>query len=284
MLGPGDETLLEAFLAGRPESSMFLRSNARGAGLVYRGAPLEADYAACVQGGAVVAVAAHCWNGMILVQAPDGPADVARAVVRRSGRPVSGVSGPLDQVLATCRALALPVAWAHKQGHEGLFALDLRDLIVPPLLAQGAVTCRRPRGDELALLAQWRVAFSIEALHRSDGAALRAACEEEIRQTHGRGVAWLLTAAAEPVAFAAFNAALPDIVQVGGVWVPPPLRNRGYSRAVVAGALLAARASGVARAVLFAENPAAIRSYQAIGFRRIGEYGLMLFPEPLTVR
>jgi uncharacterized protein len=283
-LGPGDEALLETFLAAHAESSMFLRSNARAAGLTYRGAPLEAEYVADIDGGAVTAVAAHCWNGMLLVQAPSGSAAVARAAVRRSTRPVAGVSGPLHQVLATCAALDLPVAWAHKQGHEGLFALDLAALVVPPPLADGGVVCRRPRTAELGLLAEWRVAFSVEALHRSDGLALRAEAASDIRLTHERGVDWVLTAGGRPVAFAAFNAALPDIVQIGGVWVPRDLRNHGYSRAVVAGSLLTARAAGVTRAVLFAEDAAAIRSYQAIGFRRIGEYGLMLFPEPLTVR
>ncbi|HEY6061485.1 MAG TPA: GNAT family N-acetyltransferase, partial [Gemmatimonadales bacterium] len=80
-----------------------------------------------------------------------------------------------------------------------------------------------------------------------------------------------------PVAFSAFNAALPDIVQVGGVWTPPELRNRGYGRAVVAGSLLDARSRGVTRAVLFAEREDAKRAYVGIGFRVVGEYGLLLF-------
>ena len=32
--------------------------------------------------------------------------------------------------------------------------------------------------------------------------------------------------------------------------------------------------SGVERGVLFAKDPAAIRSYRAVGFREIGSYGL----------
>jgi len=41
-LQPGDEAALDAFLARHAESSMFLRSNARAAGLVDRGEPLQA--------------------------------------------------------------------------------------------------------------------------------------------------------------------------------------------------------------------------------------------------
>src|SRR5438552_10624203 len=75
-----------------------------------------------------------------------------------------------------------------------------------------------------------------------------------------------------------FNAMLPDIVQIGGVWTPPEFRGRGYARAVVAGSLLAARKQGVARAVLFADpaNERARRAYQFLGFRIVGDYGLVL--------
>ncbi|AZO32277.1 GNAT family N-acetyltransferase [Mesorhizobium sp. M1B.F.Ca.ET.045.04.1.1] len=44
-------------------------------------------------------------------------------------------------------------------------------------------------------------------------------------------------------------------VQISGVWTPPEVRNRGYGRAVVAGALREAARDGVTRAVLFRESP-----------------------------
>lgn len=83
------------------------------------------------------------------------------------------------------------------------------------------------------------------------------------------------------VAYAAYNAALPEIVQIGGVWTPPELRGRGYGRAVVAASLLAARDDGVQRAVLFTgeRNVAAQRAYAALGFRRIDDWGIVLFSD-----
>ena len=42
-------------------------------------------------------------------------------------------------------------------------------------------------------------------------------------------------------------------------------------------ALIAARQRGASRAVLFTSNPSAARSYEALGFRRLGDYGLILF-------
>ena len=93
-----------------------------------------------------------------------------------------------------------------------------------------------------------------------------------------------MTAASAAIGFApvakqslaAFNAALPDIVQLGGIYTPPALRGRGYAKAAVAHSLLVARERGASRAVLFTENPSAARSYEAVGFRRTGDYSLVL--------
>src|SRR5260370_13079214 len=79
---PGDETALDAFLTDHTDSSMFLRANALAAGLIDRGAPLEATYVAALAGGRITGVAAHCWNGMVLVQAPTQ----AAAPPARAGR------------------------------------------------------------------------------------------------------------------------------------------------------------------------------------------------------
>ena len=76
----------------------------------------------------------------------------------------------------------------------------------------------------------------------------------------------------------AFNATLPDCVQVGGVFTPPELRGRGHGRAVVAASLEIARSEGVTRSILFTDeaNAPARRAYEAIGFREIGRYGIVL--------
>jgi predicted GNAT family acetyltransferase len=41
--------------------------------------------------------------------------------------------------------------------------------------------------------------------------------------------------------------------------------------------MLVAQQNGAERGVLFTSNPNAARSYEAIGFRRTGTYGLVLF-------
>jgi predicted GNAT family acetyltransferase len=91
------------------------------------------------------------------------------------------------------------------------------------------------------------------------------------------GSRWLLEQDGWPVASTGFNARLPDVVQIGGVYTPPALRGRGYARAAVAGSLLAVRETGVRRAVLFTgtDNEPARRTYLALGFRVVGDFGFV---------
>ncbi|HXL54534.1 MAG TPA: GNAT family N-acetyltransferase [Gemmatimonadales bacterium] len=280
LLRPGDEAALDTFLARHADTSMFLRSNARSAGLTDRGQPMQGTYVAAQDGERIRGVAAHCWNGMVLVQAPD-PADaaaVAREAVRHSRRTVTGFSGPWSQVVAAREALGLGAAPTTKDSRDELYVLDLTRLVVPPELASGKVRCRHPTESELERLVDWRVRFAVEALGATDGPDLHQASTDDVRLQHDRGTDWLLLAGATPVSYSVFNAMLPDIVQIGGVWTAPEYRGRGYARSVVAGSLLSARKQGIERAVLFADpaNEAARRAYLFLGFRVTGDYGLVL--------
>ena len=106
--------------------------------------------------------------------------------------------------------------------------------------------------------------------------ATRAFAAQAIEGHITRGEAFLLEVDGTPVSLCTHNARVRDYVQIGGVWTPPELRGRGYARRVVAGALRVAKREGVTRAVLFTENPAARRSYEALGFRRVGEFGVIV--------
>jgi GNAT superfamily N-acetyltransferase len=287
LLTSADAALLEAFLVLHRDSSMFLRANARLAGLEYRGQPFQALYAGAFPDGrddALIGVVAHCWNGMLLMQAPEPGdpsggtsllAELARACVRWSARPVTGLSGPLDQVRRARSALGLAGAAAVLEGDETLFALDLSDLIVPAALTSGSIVCRAPLDEERATLYAWRLAYDIEAFGVSDSPERRQRSAEFLDAQIAAANAWVALVDAVPVSLSAFNASLPDIVQLGGIYTPPPLRGRGYAKAAVAASLIAARERGVSRAVLFTANPSAMRSYQALGFRPIGDYSLV---------
>ncbi|MCB0185048.1 MAG: hypothetical protein KDE31_12325, partial [Caldilineaceae bacterium] len=65
-LHPGDETTLERFLLAHLDSSMFLLSNLRNAGLADTGERYSGSYVAAFEGDAIVGVIAHYWNGNLI--------------------------------------------------------------------------------------------------------------------------------------------------------------------------------------------------------------------------
>jgi GNAT superfamily N-acetyltransferase len=281
VLVEGDEPLLERFLRAHADTTMFLRSNLHLSGIVHTGEPYTADYAGAFEGGELVAVAAHSWGGNLLVEAPRDLEAVAREALAHSGRGLAGIVGSRDQVEATRRALGLSGADATLDSCEDLFALDLARLTPPAELQAAGTRCRAPAEDELPLLTRWRIAYEIEALGASDRPELRRACHSAIRLYQRDGRHWLLEEDGKPVSYSAFNAQLPDCVQIGGVYTPPELRSGRRARSVVAGSLLLARARGVTRSLLFTatDNHAAQRAYRALGYERVGDYGIVHFAE-----
>lgn len=277
VLGADDAAPLEAFLLRHRDSSMFLRSNAQRGGLDYRGQRLQAIYMGGFRAGELCGVAAHAWSGMLLVQAPDDAAALAQACVALSRRPVSGLTGPAAQVKLARQALHLHEVPATLDGDEDLYVLDLRGWGMPDVLQSGRVSCRPPRPSEWPTLYAWRLAYELETLGRQDSAELRAHAREWMDGYIADGAVWVAAVDEGPVAMTLFNARLPDMVQVGGVYTPPEQRARGYARAVVAHSMLVAQQNGAERAILFTANPFAARSYSAVGFEHTGRYGLVLF-------
>ncbi len=279
-LQPGDEMLLENFLLQHTDTSMFLRSNWREAGLLDRGARFQGTYVAAMTNAEIVAVAAHYWNGMVVVQAPVYLKEVVQALVAQSHRTIAGIAGPAAQVEVVKKILGLAYRPTHLDESEILFSLDLPDLQIPPFLASGKLKCRLPHPEEFDLLSEWCAAYNVEALKQAETPDLRSSCYCELEARQATAMHWVLVAENTLLAYSAFNARLPDIVQIGGVWTPPALRGNGYAKSVVAGSLLKARSQGVKRAILFTKpnNLAAQAAYRAIGFQATGEkFGLVLF-------
>lgn len=277
-LAPGDEAALDAFLVPHRDTSMFLRANARQAGLAYRGQWGGAVYVASFDQGRITGVAAHSWTGTLLLQAPSNADALAVACVGTSGREVTGLLGPPDQVGTARAALGLAGAAAATDRPEILYGVDLSRVIVPPALRSGAIVCRPPREDERAALHAWGFDYDVETLGAQDTPEARG---RSIAFMNGRIDAGHAFVAVDRggtlLSFASFNAVLPDIVQLGGIYTPPHLRGRGYAKASVAHSLLVARDRGATRAVLFTPSPSAARAYEAVGFEEIGRYALVLF-------
>jgi uncharacterized protein len=275
LLDASDAAELEVFLAAHRDSSMFLRSNARKAGLVFLGERFQATYVAGYRDGRMVGVVAHSWRGMLLLQAPDEVEEIARACVEQSGRVVTGFAGPLEQARRARRALGLEGAAAVMDSSEALYALELEALALPAALVERRATCRAPLPEERGTLYDWRHAYELEVLGGRDTPEARQAAAAGIDAIIAEGNVWVAVVSGQPASLAAFNATLPDIVQLGGIYTPPALRGRGHARVVVAGSLEVAKQRGVTRAVLFTDNPSAVCSYEAVGFRRVGDYALV---------
>ncbi len=280
-LGEADTGNVEQFLQQTPTTTMFLRSNLRAAGMTDRPTErFEGAYVGVFERGMLTGVVGHFWNGMLLMQSSGSVARAARFAVETTGLSITGMSGEFAQVERLAAELGLAGAARQLDAREVLYELPLADLVVPTLLARDDVTCRPPRLDELEVVCAWRRDYQAESLNDTTSPV-----EDSMRRSIEDGSMRVLEVDGELVAMTAFNAALPDMVQVGGVWTPPALRGRGFARAVVAGHLRDARDGGVQTAILFTaqNNEPAQRAYAALGFRKVGDYGLLLFGSPVTL-
>lgn len=278
VLGAADQPQVVAWLLERLESSVIFLSNLERAGIVYEGKRYQATYVGRFdQAGALTALAAHSWSGWLALQG-DGEIEAAAArALELSGRSLSGLIGPRRLVARVRQALGRE---AKHELEDVLFAVELEELRLPPLLGRTDVEVSVPSADAVELLSAWRLEYEIEVL----GAARTTAVEERARGSvivaREEGTLWLLKVAGECASVASITAAsAAGVVQIGGVYTPPALRNRGYARSVVAGCLLAQRARGAKLSTLFTgvDNPGAQRAYRALGYREVGDYGLVMF-------
>ncbi|MFN4160242.1 MAG: GNAT family N-acetyltransferase [Gemmobacter sp.] len=277
----GDAVALDAYLAGHPEGSMFPRANLARHGLEGSDDPHATWFwVVPAPDGALRAAVGVTGAGMVLPQMAGAlPADWAELRAALRGVPVTGVVGPAAQVRRVVEGLRLEGAATRHDATEPGFALDLADLAVP-LGADDGIT--PASAADAGVLCDWRTAYQAEVLGAGAAEAGRLA-QRDIEGYLAAGSHRVLWRGGQPVAFCGFNAALPDIVQVGGVWVPPDLRGQGLARRAVALHLAEARDAGVRRACLFAASEAAERAYRAIGFGPAAPMALVLFRAPQVV-
>jgi GNAT superfamily N-acetyltransferase len=264
---PEDRPQIEAYLQARVAQAMFPLSNLRNHGMA-GGHPRAMRF--WLAGEPLTGVLGLTEGGIVLpnitaVQAPSAAAVLA-------GHTIGGIVGPADGAVALHTALGLnraPTLMAHREPH---FALDLSALAMP---ATAGLTLTPLTAAPRDLLIDWSTAYDIETLGARPDVA-RAEAPDEVDAWIAADSHRVLWRYGVPVARTGFNARLPGIVQVGGVYVPPDLRGQGLARVAVALHLAEAAQGGATRATLFAASDMASRAYQAIGFRRIGEWFLCL--------
>jgi RimJ/RimL family protein N-acetyltransferase len=277
-LHTADLPMIEAFLMRHADSSMNLRGNLRRDGLEHG----SVHAGAFDERGELRAVVAH-YNatGNVALQADDLRAlEVAlEHAVHSSAMPVRGFFGRRDLVEHARSALRMRDVPTRYDSDEGLYALDLDALRLPPLASDPDITLRPLDPAHVEVFVRWRIAYEIESVGANADEALERVARAKAQQAIAHGEPVLLTHRGEPVAMTEFNARLPDTCQVGGVFTPVELRSRGYARAAVGLSLAHARSRGVRRAILFTgeHDVPAIKAYRALGFERIGDFKIVLF-------
>ena len=272
---PADLAKVDAFLSAHVTCAMFPLTNLRQHGLSGDD-PQAQDLWLSRQDGQVSDVLALTRAGLVLPVLPSATYDIAARVL--AGRTVSGIIGRQDWARGMAQACGLRGSYTLNRD-EPHFALDLRDLILPQGLGQIVPLAQAPEDT----IKSWIHAYMIEALDTP-----KAQADIEVVTRYDRYVTAnshvVLMEGPRPLAMCGFNARLPQIVQVGGVYTPPALRGRGHARRAIGQHLDQARAAGVQRAVLFSASEQASNTYRALGFSQIGQWTLLLLANPQVIR
>lgn len=261
---------IEALLAPHRANAMFILSNLRAQGFGGTHPYGMTVWADAPEPSALLGLSN---NGTVLPFLP-APTSVALAANVLSGRSLTGFAGPTSMVRSLRDALDIGSPPLSLDADEPQFLLDLAALHVP----DGTGTLA-PLTADLETALRWRRAYNAE-LHVGDpsAAATRADIDRYIAADSHR----FLMIDGAPVAMTGFNATLPEIVQVGGVYTPPDARGRGLARRAVALHLAEARDHGVTQATLFAASNAAVACYRPLGFERVGDFTLVFFHGKVT--
>ncbi|MBB93679.1 MAG: hypothetical protein CML68_03600 [Rhodobacteraceae bacterium] len=270
---------MQRFLRARAETSMFLLSNldAHGIGEIVH--PHGSVFWLHHGAGGIDAVLGASNSGFLMVQAPDLPPAVwAEWAAVLSGRFLRGITGDDAQVRRALAALGLRAGDLSMNASEPLYRLELDRLDTPPTL--GPAQMRPASQADRPMLCDWYETYLMETGLTNDRDRAREEAAARALTASRGGAERLLIEEGRPVAVASINAQAGDMVQVGGVFVPGPERNRGLGGRVTAARLAEARDAGARVAILFSNNDAASRAYESIGFERIGDYRVSILKRP----
>jgi len=271
----GDEALIEAYLAKHFATSMFMRGNLRDFGIGNTEAPYGMRYF-IRQEGDITGIGGVGNGGAVMLQATQNPAKIVahmRAALPAGFAP-SVTTGAPEMVAAIIEGFGVTDAPTQMDETEPLFLLKKAGLRRQDM--QG-FSLRPATMDDLPMLAGWNHAYSMEVLGERDTCESRKETYAAAKRTIAHGRQRLLVHKGAVVAQTSFNAALPDAVQVGGVYTPRPKRRHGFARRAVAAHLDEAFTAGAKNAILFSASETASKTYRAVGFEEIGAYRIVLF-------
>ena len=249
---PADIGPMAAFLDAHVETSMFLLGNLEAHGTEDATHPHGTAFFLRETGDGITGVFGCTNGGFLMCQLPGLGATEAQTYAHLlKGYTLQGMTGDADQVQVILDALPVPEeAWLLNRV-EPLYRMDIGGLasdrtVRPPAELQEAAL----RRAEMAVGAP-----RIRILKR-DG---------------------------NPVAMAAINAKAGQAVQVGGVFVPTALRGQGLGGQVVQALLAEMAGQGATTAILFAASPRAAKTYERIGFARVGGYRIAMLDKAILL-
>ena len=272
---PADRPEIEAFLSPHAERAMFPLNNLAHYGMA-GGHPFAVTLWLTRLGGQITDVLTLTDGGMVMPFLPSADYTSAARVLR--GRTVTGIIGMRDWSRGLESALGLGPASKSLDHDEPHFALNLSNLTLPDGPGQILPLSDAPPDT----IKSWMLDYQLATLNTPPEQAPQRMADSYATYTANRSHVVLMDAGT-PLAMTGFNAQLPHIVQVGGVYTPPSLRGQGHARRAVALHLAQARDRGVTQATLFSASDMAARAYRAIGFSQIGDWSLILLLNKETV-
>ncbi|CAM2882289.1 GNAT family acetyltransferase [Legionella steigerwaltii] len=270
---------LSSYLNHYQETTMFIRNNLYHSGITYQDVPFHGEYYGSYENNKLNGVLVHYWNGNVMMQAESFSALSALIdeFKLKKIRPIGGILGEDTQANFVIERLGLQSSQFAINYQEKLFLLNLDKMIIPQSMDSYNCTLKTLQDCEMDVIKEWLIAYHIEALGDDlNNPKLEESIIDEIQDTKLSQNRWVLFVNNIPVSLCGFNAKLPDIVQLGPVYTPPSLRNKGFARITVYLCLEQAAAQQVKRAILFTNDNSAICAYQALGFHEIGKYRLAL--------
>lgn len=272
---PADRPDIEAFLTPHAERAMFPLNNLAHHGMS-GGHPFAVTLWLTRLNGQITDVLTLTDGGMVMPFLPSG--DYAAAARALRGRGVTGIIGVRDWCRGLEAALGLGPAPKSLDHDEPHFGLTLANLTLPD--GPGQILPLSDAPPET--ITSWMLDYQLASLNTPPDQAPQRVADSYATYTANRSHVVLMDAGT-PLAMTGFNAQLPSIVQVGGVYTPPHLRGQGHARRAVALHLVQARDRGVTQATLFSASDMAARAYRAIGFSQIGDWSLILMRNKETV-
>jgi GNAT superfamily N-acetyltransferase len=273
LLKSQDTKALEEYLDPHKAECMFICSNLKTAGIEYKSADFEGEYFGCFDkhdghADQLLGVIVHYWNGNIMMHS--GGHEVLKKLTlylnKNIKRPVAGVLGPNIQAELVIKNLGLSEHSFSINSNEGLYEINLETLNEFSMpTAMNVVSVQDVRKS---ILIEWMKSYDIEALGALNDETLEKQVQEHWNLRLQKNDSWVLLLDETPVALSAFNARLADMVQVGPVWTPPEYRNKGFARLLLTYTLHQEKLNGTKQAILFTDNPAAIKAYLSIGFKK----------------